>query len=107
MYEQLVIITGANQVMPWWRPIAWIQNLFFPSAAYMANNYFEKCTSPAFLHTTGKLINDKLEIMQAAPKEIRSLHKQLKQIIGSSVYPLYTENIKVKEQFMGTMQKTY
>lgn len=94
-----------NKVKPWWRPIAMVQNLFFPPTAYMANNYYEICTSDEFLQTSGKLINDKLEIMQPAPNEQLGLYKQLKQIIGSTLYPFYAENLEVKEQLWELCKK--
>ncbi|MGE7022921.1 SDR family NAD(P)-dependent oxidoreductase [Solibacillus cecembensis] len=87
-----------KKVKPWWRPIAWGQNIFFPPTSYMANNYFEICTSNTFHHVSGKLINDKLEIMQVTPNEYPSLFEQVKRVLGSSVYPTYADNNEVMEQ---------
>lgn len=55
-----------------------VQNIYFPSPAYMANNYFEICTSDTFQRTTGKLFNDKLEIMQPSLSQYPGFFKQLK-----------------------------
>ncbi|MBA9026396.1 SDR family NAD(P)-dependent oxidoreductase [Peribacillus huizhouensis] len=87
-----------NKVKPWWRPIAWVQNLFFPPTSYMANNYFEICTSDLFQNTTGKLINDKLEIMQVTSSEYPGFFKQLKIVLGSRFYPTYAHNDHIMKQ---------
>lgn len=81
---------------PKWRLIARVQNLFFPPTTYMANNYFEICTSDRFKDTTGKLFNDKLEIMQRGAEQYPGIYKQLKQILGSSVYPAYADDKETK-----------
>lgn len=94
-----------KKVKPWWRPIAWVQNLFFPPPAYMANNYFNICTADEFKHTTGKLFNDKLEIMQPSPSEYPGFFKQLKQVLGSSVYPAYADNTDVTDQIWALSTK--
>ncbi|WP_067839318.1 SDR family NAD(P)-dependent oxidoreductase [Amphibacillus sediminis] len=80
-----------RKIKPWWRLIARVQNLFFPDPAYMADKYFKICTSENFRNTTGKLFNDKLEIMQPAPKQYPGFIKQVKQVLGSHVYPAYDE----------------
>ncbi|HKK66568.1 MAG TPA: SDR family NAD(P)-dependent oxidoreductase, partial [Bacteroidales bacterium] len=66
---------------PIWRVPALVQNLFFPPAEFMANNYFQICTSGQFSNTSGKLINHKLEIMEAGPE-----NPGFKDIWGASVY---------------------
>ncbi|NHB69124.1 SDR family NAD(P)-dependent oxidoreductase [Perlabentimonas gracilis] len=71
--------------MPW-RLVAHIQNLFFPHPSYMANNYFEICTSAKYKDITGKHFNDKLEVMKVAPE-----NPALKDILGTSVYPVYAD----------------
>lgn len=90
---------------PWWRPIAWVQNLFIPPPSYMANNYFEICTSEIFQNTTGKLINDKLEIMQVTPSEYPGFFKQLKIVLGSRFYPTYANNDHVMNQLWELSRK--
>ena len=42
---------------PLWRQVARVQNLFFPAPEFMAEHYFEICTSERFKNVTGKLIN--------------------------------------------------
>lgn len=64
----------------------------------MANNYFEICTSDTFQHVTGKLFNDKLEIMQVAPNEYPGFFKQVKRVLGSSFYPTYANKKDVMDQ---------
>jgi NAD(P)-dependent dehydrogenase (short-subunit alcohol dehydrogenase family) len=78
--------------MPW-RIIAHIQNLFFPHPSYMANNYFEICTSEKYKTITGKHFNDKLEVMKVAPE-----NPALKDILGTSVYPAYADRQDVQEK---------
>ncbi|MFP4557210.1 MAG: SDR family NAD(P)-dependent oxidoreductase [Bacteroidales bacterium] len=78
--------------MPW-RLIAQIQNIFFPHPSYMANNYFEICTSEKYNAITGKHFNDKLEVMKVA-----SENPALKDIMGTSVYPAYADKKAVQEK---------
>ncbi|SDH87341.1 SDR family oxidoreductase [Alteribacillus bidgolensis] len=81
-----------QKLKPRYRTIAWIQNIFFPSPSYMADNYFELCTSDKFKHTTGKLLNDKLEVMTPSPNHPLSVFKQLRQITGKQVYPSFAND---------------
>ena len=78
--------------MPW-RMVAHIQNLFFPHPSYMANNYFEICTSEKYKNVTGIHFNDKLEVMRVAPE-----NPALKDILGTSVYPAYADRQDVQEK---------
>ncbi len=87
-----------KKLKPRYRSIAMLQNLFIPQTSYMANNYFEICTSDTFQHVTGKLFNDKLEIMQVAPNEYPGLFKQVKRVFGSSFYPTYANKNDVMDQ---------
>ena len=64
----------------------------------MANNYFDICTSDTLQHVTGKLFNDKLEIMPVAPNDFPGYFKQLKRVFGSSVYPTYANKQDVIDQ---------
>ncbi|SDZ39345.1 NAD(P)-dependent dehydrogenase, short-chain alcohol dehydrogenase family [Evansella caseinilytica] len=86
-----------QKVKPWWRPIARVQNIFFRPPSYMAENYFQICTADNYKHVTGKLFNDKLEIMQPSPREYPGFFKQLKQLLGSSTYPA-CENTNIREE---------
>jgi len=78
--------------MPW-RLVAHIQNIFFPHPLYMANNYFEICTSVRYRDITGKHFNDKLEVIKVAPE-----NPALKDILGTSVYPVYADRQDVQEK---------
>jgi NAD(P)-dependent dehydrogenase (short-subunit alcohol dehydrogenase family) len=49
-----------------WRIAALIQNIYSSSPETMADTYFHICTSEEFKDITGKLINDKREIMQSS-----------------------------------------
>lgn len=80
--------------MPW-RLVAHIQNLFFPQPSYMANNYFEICTSEKFKNVTGIHFNDKLEVMKVAPE-----NPALKDILGTSAYPAYADKKEVREYLL-------
>lgn len=83
---------------PSWRTIAKIQNIFFPPASYMANNYFQICTSNEFQNVTGKLFNDKLQIMQVSPSENLGFIQSVKQLFGSKYYPIYAHKQEVSER---------
>jgi NAD(P)-dependent dehydrogenase (short-subunit alcohol dehydrogenase family) len=85
--------------MPW-RLVAYIQNLFFPHPSYMANNYFEICTSEKYKYTTGKHFNDKLEVMKVAPE-----NPVLNDILGTSVYPAYAHRQAVQEKVFHLCQE--
>jgi NAD(P)-dependent dehydrogenase (short-subunit alcohol dehydrogenase family) len=69
---------------PGWRLIARVQNLFFPPAELMANNYFEICTSEKHRSDSGKLFNHKLEVMKPAPE-----NHGIGIVLGSDHYPAY------------------
>lgn len=76
-----------------WRLIAHIQNIFFPATDYMASKYFEICTSDQFKDISGKLINDKLEIMKQGPE-----NPSIKIILGTEFYPKYADNQEITEK---------
>lgn len=78
---------------PGWRFIARIQNLFFPPAEFMANNYFEICTSEKFKNRTGIHLNHKLEIMKPGPEK-----PSIKHIRGTDYYPVYAENETIQNK---------
>jgi NAD(P)-dependent dehydrogenase (short-subunit alcohol dehydrogenase family) len=83
---------------PWWRTIAKIQNIFFLPTTYMANNYFQICTSNKYQQVSGKLFNDKLEIMQVSPSENRGFIQSVKQLFGAKYYPIYAHNQAVSDR---------
>lgn len=86
-----------QKLRSFWKYIARVQNLFFPEPLEMANNYFAICTSDEFKDVTGKLLNQKREIVKPTNDEKVKFVTQAKYILGSSYYPKYanrTENIE-------------
>lgn len=81
---------------PKWRFIARVQNLFFRSPEFIANRYYEICTSDKFRDVTGKQFNHRLEIMQPA-LENRGFLTDVKQAVGASVYPAYAHRKDVAD----------
>ena len=75
-----------------WRIAAMVQNIFSSSPETMADTYFQICTSEEFKDITGKLINDKREIMQAS-HYTSGLIQEVKQLSDKGVYPKYADNI--------------
>ncbi len=82
---------------PYWRLIAHIQNLFFPSPDVMAGLYYEICTSSAFKKVSGKQFNHKLEIMQPAQDGL-GFFPQMKQVVGAEVYPTYADRADISDK---------
>lgn len=84
-----------NKVKSGWRIAARVQNLYSASPESMADTYFHVCTSYEFKNITGKLINDKRQIMK--PSHYKNTPFQaVKQLSDQTVYPKYadqTENI--------------
>ncbi len=76
-----------------WRIAATIQNIYSSSPETMAETYFHICTSEEFKNITGKLINDKREVMK--PSHYSSgLIQEIKQLFDKNVYPKYADNIE-------------
>jgi hypothetical protein len=111
MYKEVGIKVNALQIngekmskrtlqkfKPSWRTIAKIQNIFFPPTTYMANNYFQICTSDEYQQVSGKLFNDKLQIMQASPSENPGFIQSIKQLFGSKFYPIYAHKQEVSNR---------
>jgi NAD(P)-dependent dehydrogenase (short-subunit alcohol dehydrogenase family) len=82
-----------NKFKFWWKFIAIIQNLFFPLPEFMANNYYEICTSEKFRNITGKYFNNKLEIMEPGTE-----NPKIKDIIGTHYYPRYANRTDIQEK---------
>lgn len=80
-----------------WRIIARIQNLFLRSPEFMANHYYDLCTSEKYKNVTGKQFNHKQEIMQPA-KVNEGIITDIKQALGASVYPVYALREDVTEK---------
>ena len=76
-----------------WRLIARIQNLYFPPAEKMAEIYYYMSISEEFKTITGKLINDKKQIMNRGVAKPGPL-MQIKQVTGTSYYPRYADQIE-------------
>lgn len=75
-----------------WRIAAMVQNIYSSSPETMANTYFHICTSEEFKNITGKLINDKRQIMRSSPYTT-GLIQEVKQLTDKGVYPKYADNI--------------
>lgn len=84
-----------------WRIVGRIQNTFLRPTEYMANNYYEICTSDKFKEATGKLFNDKLEKMKVSKGEGIGIINEVKQAVGSSVYPVYVNDKITTEKIWG------
>ncbi len=79
-----------------WRSIAQVQNLFFREPEFMADLYYQICTSEDFKNVSGKLFNHKLEIMQPA-SEKPGLKDQYHQLFGAQLYPVYAHREDVTD----------
>jgi len=75
-----------------WRIAAMVQNIHSSSPETMADTYFHICTSEEFKDITGKLINDKRELMQSS-HYTSGLMQEVKQLSDKGVYPKYADNI--------------
>lgn len=80
-----------------WRIIARIQNLFLRPPEFMANHYYDLCTSGKYRHITGKQFNHRQEIMKPA-KVNEGIITDIKQALGASVYPVYALREDVTEK---------
>lgn len=75
-----------------WRIAAMVQNIHSSSTETMADTYFHICTSEEIKNITGKLINDKREIMQSS-HYTSGFMQEIKQLLDKGVYPKYADNI--------------
>lgn len=75
-----------------WKIAAMIQNVFSSPPEDMADTYFQICTSKNFKDVTGKLINDKREIMKVSHYTCQ-LIQSVKQLFDKGVYPRYADDI--------------
>jgi len=71
-----------------WRIAARVQNFFSASPETMADTYFHICTSEEFRPVTGKLINDRREVMEPSPYSGGFL-QDMRQLKDQKVYPQY------------------
>ena len=86
-----------NKVKPGWRIIARFQNLFFRPPEYTADLYYNLCTSDEYKHHTGVHFNHRAVPMQPALNN-GGLLTDIKQALGSDVYPLYADREDIKEK---------
>ncbi|MBU9711896.1 SDR family NAD(P)-dependent oxidoreductase [Evansella tamaricis] len=86
-----------QKVTTGWRAIARIQNLFFPPPEKMASIYYDMCTSEEFRNISGKLINDKKEVMNPGHLKPNAV-MQVKQLTGNAYYPPYADQKENQEQ---------
>lgn len=86
-----------QKVTPGWRTVAIIQNLFFPPPEKMGDLYYDICTAEEFRDVTGKLFNDKKEIIQPALPD-PGLSAQFRQLFSGVYYPLYADNRENREK---------
>lgn len=78
--------------------LAYMQNLFLRPTDFMANNYFQICTSEKFKNVTGKLISDKRDILVAAPEKL-NLGQNIKELfIKNTFYPRYADNKEIQDK---------
>ncbi|MDF1618429.1 SDR family NAD(P)-dependent oxidoreductase [Petrocella sp. FN5] len=73
-----------------WRLSAEIQNAFGAEPETIANIYFDICTSEALNTVSGKLINNKLEVMKPSHYTY-GLLQSIRQLLDMRVYPRYAE----------------
>ncbi|WP_312370423.1 SDR family NAD(P)-dependent oxidoreductase [Lachnoclostridium sp.] len=74
-----------------WKVAALIQNAFSSTTEYMADTYYHICTSHDYQDATGKLIDDKGQIMQAS-HYTKGITQEIKQLSDKRVYPSYAAN---------------
>jgi NAD(P)-dependent dehydrogenase (short-subunit alcohol dehydrogenase family) len=86
-----------QKVTPGWRTIAFVQNLYFPPPEKIGNLYHELCTAEEFSDATGKLFNDKKEIMKPGIPD-PGLSAQVRQLFSGAFYPLYADNRENREK---------
>lgn len=88
-----------------WRLAAMVQNIHSASPETMADTYFHICTSEEFKDISGKLINDKREIMQPS-HYTGGLMQEFKQFRDNGVYPKYADDIDNIERVWGLAVKS-
>lgn len=76
-----------------WKVAARIQNAFSSTTESMADIYYRICASHDYKDITGKLIDDKGQIVQASHYSKR-LTQEIKQLLDKKVYPSYAADQK-------------
>ncbi len=87
-----------------WRIAAIIQNTFGAPPETMADTYYHICTSEEFKNVTGKLVNDKREIVQSS-HYTSGLLQEIKQFFDKGVYPQYADNTDNAERVWELCEK--
>jgi len=82
-----------KQLKSGWRIAAMIQNTYSSTQESMADSYFYICTSEKFKDITGKLINDKREIVQSTHYKA-GIMQEIQQFFDKEVYPKYADDIE-------------
>jgi NAD(P)-dependent dehydrogenase (short-subunit alcohol dehydrogenase family) len=86
-----------SKFTPLWRLAATIQNTFNSPPETMADTYFHICTSEEFKSVSGKLINEKREIVQSS-HYTAGVVQDVKQFFDKEVYPKYADNAENVER---------
>ena len=76
-----------------WKVAARIQNAFSSTTESMADIYYRICASHDYKDITGKLIDDKGQIVQAS-HYLKRLTQEIKQLLDKKVYPSYAADQK-------------
>lgn len=80
------------------RVLGTVQNIFLKPTTFMANNYFEICTSDKFKGVTGKMISDHGVILKVAPQKMDGLNSFKQVVIKSTYYPCYADNKIIQDK---------
>jgi NAD(P)-dependent dehydrogenase (short-subunit alcohol dehydrogenase family) len=81
-----------NKFKSLWRIAAKLQNIYSASPESMADTYFHICTSDELNNITGKLINDKRQVMKPS-HYANTLLAAVKQLSDQTVYPKYADQV--------------
>lgn len=92
-----------KKVTSGWRVIARMQNLYFAPPEKTAEIYYQLCTSIDYINITGKLFNDKIEMMTLGQQK-PNLSMQIKQLTGNNYYPTYADDKANQEKIWGLCQ---
>lgn len=80
-----------------WKVAARVQNLFSAPPESMARTYYYICSADAFKGVTGKLINDKRQVMRASDYGEGAMDLA-RQLLDKRVYPRYADDPAVGER---------
>ena len=74
-----------------WKVAAFIQNRFSLPTEYMAEIYYRICTSPDYNDVSGKLMDEKGQILHAS-HYLSGLTQEIKKLKDKRIYPSYASN---------------